>query len=260
MAGTVLIDADIIVHRFASSNHRVYDWGGGKQAVVVDEAKAQRGADSMVSDIQRLTECGRAVLCLSEPDIEFNWRRKVLSTYKWNRGKGANRKPKGFWRLRDYLERKYKVESEPTLEADDILGMLLTGSRYSGRKVCASIDKDLLTVPGLHFQWVPTKAGGLRTGVFKIGKPEAYRRFMLQVLMGDSTDGYTGLPGCGPVGADKILGDLAAPKAMWGAIVEAYEAEGLTKKDALVQARVARILQCGEYKEFDGVQLWTPPA
>ena len=257
MSGTVLIDADMIVHLLASASSRAYDWGNGKTVTVTNERTAQRRADDMVADIQRNTECGRAILCLSEPVQEANWRRGVLPTYKANRG---DSKPKGFWRLRDYLERKFITRQTHSLEADDLLGILMTAKKaLTGRRVCASQDKDLLTVPGLHYQWTPTATTGHKAGVHKVGRAEALRRFMLQILTGDPVDGYTGIPGIGPKKAEKILGDCTTARQYWRAIVEAYDAAGLTEEDALVQARVARILQAGEYNPQTGVKLWTPP-
>jgi DNA polymerase-1 len=45
----------------------------------------------------------------------------------------------------------------------------------------------------------------------------------------------------------------------WEAIVEAYESKGFTEEDALVQARVARILRKDDW-DFDNNchKLWTP--
>ena len=58
--------------------------------------------------------------------------------------------------------------------------------------------------------------------------------------------------------AEKIL-KQAEQKECWGLIVEAYEKAGLTEEDALVQARVARILRHGEFcTKKEEVNLWNP--
>jgi DNA polymerase-1 len=72
---------------------------------------------------------------------------------------------------------------------------------------------------------------------------------MYQTLVGDTSDGYPGCPGIGPVKAEKVLG--MPPN--WQDVVGAYRAAKLTEADALVQARVARILR---YGETPGT--WTP--
>jgi DNA polymerase-1 len=262
MAGTVLVDADILVHKYCHAATREYSWGDGKTHTISDERRAHRRVDRAVKDIMKDTDCGRAVLVLSDPERSHNWRVGVLSTYKHNRA--ASNRPKGFWRLRDYMERKYLTKQQHSLEADDLLGLLLTCKKpIAGRKVCASIDKDLLTVPGLHFQWDPTKAAGDRTGVFKVGEKEALRRFYLQILHGDPTDGYHGLPGIGPKKAALILDNARSDSEIewWRAVVDAYTAEygSEGQSRALQQARCARILRRGDYTRKDGVRLWEPP-
>ena len=80
---------------------------------------------------------------------------------------------------------------------------------------------------------------------------------MTQVLVGDSTDNYRGLPGAGPTFAETILEGLESPESMWGADVEAYRGKGFTEEDALVQARCARLLQTEDYRNGK-VILWVP--
>ena len=44
---------------------------------------------------------------------------------------------------------------------------------------------------------------------------------------------------------------------MWSIVVDTYEKNGLGEKDALQQARVARILRYGDYDKATGkVKLW----
>ena len=64
------------------------------------------------------------------------------------------------------------------------------------------------------------------------------------------------IPGIGPKKANNLL-EGQKPADYWGIIVQAYKAVGLTEEDALVQARVARILRCEDY-EKGGVKLWNP--
>ena len=83
---------------------------------------------------------------------------------------------------------------------------------------------------------------------------------MMQTLTGDSTDGYSGCPGCGPKTAEKILAPLV-PDDYWKAVVKAYSAAGLSEDEALVQARVARICWASDYDfKKKKVKLWNPPA
>ena len=74
--------------------------------------------------------------------------------------------------------------------------------------------------------------------------------------MGDSTDGFSGLKGCGPMTAKKLLEKNGAT---WKTVVDAYVAKGLDAVDALLTARLARILRDGDYDfNTNEVTLWTP--
>jgi DNA polymerase-1 len=83
------------------------------------------------------------------------------------------------------------------------------------------------------------------------------------------TDGYAGCPGIGPVKAEQLLNvretmpagtDPHPQLRRWAAVVEAFKKAKLTEADALLQARLARILRCTEW-DFDNstVKLWEPP-
>jgi len=266
MSGTALIDADILLHTFTNAATRSFEWGTtgrntgaeDKQTVVMDERAARQRVDSLIKGIKRATDCGRSLLVLS--DLRENWRKDLMPTYKLSRK--AKKKSAGFLRLREYMEETYACALEPRLEADDVLGLYMTSpATLPGRKVCCSLDKDLLTIPGEHYQWKPTKAAGPRAvgKTFVVGEAEATHRFYVQVLMGDSVDGYPGIPKCGIKTAEKILDGITDEQALWDACVKAYEAKGLKEVDALDTARVARILRKGDYSRTEGVTLWCPP-
>jgi DNA polymerase-1 len=122
-------------------------------------------------------------------------------------------------------------------------------------RVIAAIDKDLLTIPGRHFNWRKESQA-----ITEVDEAAANYNFMHQTLCGDRTDGYPGLPGCGPVKASKILeGGGGGLYDMWIAVVEAFKKKELTAEDALLQARCARILRAEDW-DFDNncPILWEP--
>jgi DNA polymerase-1 len=90
----------------------------------------------------------------------------------------------------------------------------------------------------------------------------------MQVLTGDTCDGYSGCPGIGKKKAEKILneaidsysGDFVTKEEfIWSFIIPAYLSKGLSEEDALTQARVARILRKDDYDFKKGeVKLWSP--
>ena len=132
------------------------------------------------------------------------------------------------------------------LEADDTLGILATNGECS-RNIIVSVDKDMLTIPCEYYNMDKEVTETVDTKL-------ADYMHLYQTLVGDSTDNYKGCPGVGPKKAADIL---KIPS--WSRVVTAFEKAGLTSDDALVQARVARILRANEYNFDTGeVILWEP--
>jgi len=252
-----LIDGDIVLHRcavvFDTPMQRV-----GKGTYQFDINNAVKNARGMLREIAESVGADRSVVCLSAPN---NYRKEVCPTYKGNR---TGRKPILFGELRDKLVASDKFETviRRTLEADDVMGIIATTQTKSfpeERKIICSIDKDLRTVPGLHWNWDKQMDGFDEPD--EVGPYEAEIAFYRQVLAGDATDGYAGCPGIGPKTAEKVVYEGMPEEEMWSAVVAAYTKEGLTEEDALITARCARILRAGEYSlTRKEPVLWTPPS
>ena len=241
---TLLIDGDILLYQESMAVEQEFDWGDDWWTLFGDLREAQERVDVWLQDIKELLNADKFVLTLTGRN---NWRKDVLPTYKSNR-KGK-RKPVVYKALKQYLIDTYKTALFDRLEADDLMGLLQTDPSNSEETVIVSEDKDMMTIPGLLYRPIRPEEG-----VQKITEEEADRNHLLQSLMGDSTDGYSGCPGIGPKTAEKILKEND-----WSLVVAAYEKAGLTEEDALQQARVARILRHGEYdRKKDEVKLWHP--
>jgi DNA polymerase-1 len=240
-----LIDGDIVVHRIAAAVEVETKWENDIWTLHADERLARCLLRNEVARIREMLGGGsvKPILCLSSSN---NWRNTVLPTYKSNR-KG-NRKPVVYKALRAFAAEEFATKSIARLEADDVMGILATEPRKGKKRVIVTIDKDLKTVPGRHFN--PDKDAEVRV----VTEEQANYSHLTQALCGDSTDGYSGCPGIGPKKAEVILATGG-----WAAVVEAFVKAGLTAEDALIQARVARILR---YPEFDfktgEVILWNP--
>jgi DNA polymerase-1 len=82
---------------------------------------------------------------------------------------------------------------------------------------------------------------------------------MTQTLMGDNADGYKGCKGIGEKKAMDLLKDATTLDEMWEIVEKTYMKQGQMPLDALVNARVARILRHGDYNfKTNKVKLWTP--
>lgn len=177
-------------------------------------------------------------LCFSD---RVNFRKELEPTYKGNR---TTRKPMGFLVFREQIMEKYPSICKPTLEADDVLGILAT--KPGADAIIVSGDKDLMQVPGKHL---------VNGDIVTVTEEEGDYFHLQQTLTGDTVDGYAGCPGIGPVKAKTILDT----EDRWAAIVAAYDKAGFPEEHALLQARLARILR---WQDWDNQQqkviLWNP--
>ena len=248
MGRTVLIDADILAYQIAVGEEGVYEFNG-QHVLHADLEKGCSEVENAVAWIIDHVDADQAALFVTGDTVD-NFRVKVLPSYKGNRK--DVRRPMILQGLKDYMKDNFRCFHEKILEADDLIGIHAT-MPHKGERVIYSADKDLKTVPGLH--WDPEDGE-----VVEINHYDANAFFYEQILTGDAVDNYKGCPGIGPVKAKRILAAAAEGDGdPWPAIVDTYEAKGLTEKDALVQARCARILRHGEYNfDTQEVNLWTP--
>lgn len=143
-----------------------------------------------------------------------NYRMKVatLKPYKGNR---VQEKPPYYQEARDYLVKWWQAQIIDGMEADDAIG--IEQYKYPDRRTCiCSIDKDMLTIPGWHFNW--------RSGEhFNLSLEEADRNFYCQMLTGDPTDNIMGVKGIGPIKARRLLDPLTSEDEMRRAVMAEYK-------------------------------------
>ena len=247
---TLLLDADVVAFKIAAVNETAVDWDDdGDVQVFANEADARKQMTEYVEELLDLTGSDEVVVCLSAEGGRY-YRHDFFPEYKAHRSHG--RRPELLTKMKDMLAEEWASYRKPHLEADDVLGILQTKpGMFKGETVICTTDKDLRQIPGLHVN--------MKTWEIEEESEEAGEYFFYtQILTGDTVDGFKGCPGIGPKRAEKILGELQADE-YWPAIVEAYEKKGLTEEDAIIQARVARILRHGEYdyKHKEPI-LWKP--
>lgn len=238
-----IFEADELVYKFtAAATTHIEVEPLGLATYTTPVRAVVRDIERYVREVTNRLNASQAALAFSCPASE-GFRRRIFPKYKSNR---ASLKPAGYPHVRAYLEQIFPSSELPWLEADDVLGM------REGRVIAVSEDKDLLTTPGFLYR---------REEVLNVTEEQADYEFLLQTLTGDSTDGYPGCPKVGEVAARKLLDKADDLAGRWVEVVRAYEKQGLTAGDAVVQARCARILRAGEYNaERQTPILWTPPA
>lgn len=246
MSKVLLIDCDFLFYKFAHRNEYDIEWDTDVVSHFTQPEVAKAEADGFIYGLVEKLKCETYILCMS--DDNRNFRYKVLPTYKHNRD--DSKRPELWLTIKTHLKESHPFLIMDTLEADDVLGIL--GSKDPEKYIVASLDKDLRTIPCTLFNWDKD------TKPKRISEEDADRWFYTQVLMGDATDGYTGIPGVGIKKAEKILDQAMIDDVpVWEAIKTAYESKGLSEEDALQQARVARILRCSDYINKE-IVLWSP--
>jgi DNA polymerase-1 len=253
-----LIDGDILAYEKAAVAEQRYDWNGDgqpTQTLVKEPAEVFAEVDAALRAYGRQLGAQRVIVCLSD---DANWRKGIYPLYKSNRLKTV--KPLLLKDVKKHMATKHKAYIRPTLEADDVMGILSTHPEIlPGEKVIVSEDKDLKTIPGLLFN--PAKDSEPQA----LSQVEADWWHLFQTLTGDTTDGYPGCPGIGPKRARDVVGTLdgtpEAYAASWKRIVAAFAKKGHNEQYALTQARIARICRHTDYDyERKEVKLWNPPA
>jgi hypothetical protein len=176
-----LIDGDIVVYRGAASAEKEEQW------------VALARADQMIQDILADTGSDSYSVYLTGTD---NFRREIAPSYKANR---PDERPAHWQAVREFLVTHHKAEICNGHEADDQLGIQQDKER--GTTVICSIDKDLLQIPGRHYNFV-------KKTFQEIGIDEGLEYLYLQSLIGDRSDNIIGVAGIGPVKAAQALDGL----------------------------------------------------
>lgn len=127
----------------------------------------------------------------------FRFDLATIKPYKGNRVDA--RKPKYYQEMKEYMFDVWKAIPVRGQESDDAIGIeqFDNSDKYT---VIYSIDKDMLTIPGWHYNWVK---GELHYQTFN----EANLFLFWQMMVGDPTDNIPGINKVGAVTATKILNE-----------------------------------------------------
>lgn len=271
----LLLDGDTLVYQAGREAEKATDWGDGHWTLHAEEEEGVSSLEFLINRIREGTNADRVIVALSDYD-NVGWRYGVMPDYKKARAtkKAGSGRPLLWQFLRDYFKSHYETFLRPTLEGDDVLGILATTNNTNlipagSERIICSIDKDMKTLPAFHLNFTKARTA-FGWEVTETNRAEADHFHLMQTLMGDQTDGYPGCPGIGKVKAEPILEAATTRDAAgrivgfdvnagWAKVVTAFEKAKLTEADALVQARVARICRASDY-DFNtkSVILWQP--
>lgn len=233
---TALIDCDMVAYRCAGM-------------VASNSGDVQDLTDlvpNVVKTWAREAFCEDIILCKGTRSFRCD----VYPEYKANRA--GKPKPPMLAEARHIIEDlEWKAKRVNGLEADDIQGILATSEK--DKYVIVNNDKDMLTLADV-LVYDPDKMD------FPEFTPKDVAEYNLwmQILTGDPTDNYKGIPKCGPVKAAKLLGTLTG-RLLKDEALEAYQDAGLSWDYFLQMCRCAKILDSSLWnKETKTFTLWNP--
>ena len=236
----LIIDGDMFLYRAAFACEVETKWDEDTWTLHSSEQETQHNFNAAIRGVvHKLDLAAEYVLAFSDTE---NYRFDIFPNYKGNRKN--TRKPLGLKALREWAIETYDSRVFPRLEADDVCGIIAT---EDPTYVAVSGDKDFGTLPITWYNMLNDE--------MRVVTPEEADKFhLIQTLAGDPTDGYMGVKGIGTKTAEKILNKDGYT---WEAVVTQYEKAGLDEDEALVNARLARILRAEDYDGVD-VKLWEP--
>ena len=236
----LLIDADYIVYKACAGAEEDIDWGDDVITVVSKFSEALKNVERDLTKIKNEFMWDTPELILFFSDSR-NFRKKIYPEYKGHRNR---KKPCGYKRVISQLAERYEVVKLPTLEADDAMGIYATA--HAGNIIC-SPDKDMKQIPGKLYDMKELTT---------VEPEEGAKWHFIQTLAGDQTDGYSGVPG---IGIKRAVVLFEEHGYTWKTVVQAFKDKGLTEDDALINARLARILTCTDYDPIQHTVIpWTP--
>lgn len=167
----------------------------------------EESIDLIKNNIQKYTDgIGPLKFYLSR---HGSFREKLFPLYKNNRE--DLRRPVHLEACKDYLLAHKHTGCIPgEYEADDLMAM-----NQGANSIICSVDKDLLQVPGHHYNWV--------TDTYReISETEGLINLYSQILTGDVADGIPGLHKVGPKTAEKLLKGLTEEADMYHVVFNKY--------------------------------------
>lgn len=186
-----------------------------------------------------------------------NYRKEIatIKPYKGNRNDSA--KPTLYEDIRQHLLKKHNGEVITGEEADDQLGIRAVKHGH----IIATIDKDLNTVPGVHYNWSKDE-------LYDVSEEEAMHFFYTQMLTGDPTDNIPSMyQMVGRRSTQKIKQGVLECKTplecynyVRGQYAEGFDNVGMCidKKDEILDKWLLEIGRLLYIRHEDG-EMWTPP-
>lgn len=244
MSKLIILDVESYIHKASHSCKEVREIEDFVYQEVLNLKNGINYIENLVKRLKNKLKAQEIVMCVG--DNANNFRKELFPSYKGNR---TQAKPPMYDMLLDWIISKYEVVTLPTLEADDVCRIVYEDKvNYPfEEKVIVSIDKDFYTVPNVEFLR-DLKEDSI---VEFINADTADYNLKLQVIMGDSTDGYYGIPNWGKTKAQNFLREK---ERTWADVLELYKANGLDINDYTMNKFCAKLVGIKNY-DFEKMEV-----
>jgi 5'-3' exonuclease len=233
-----LVDGDIIVHRVGYTTNNDEEW--------VAEARSSEMLDNILTE----TSATQFEVWLSDAR-ERTFRAALSADYKANRLNQP--RPKHYDFIKGYLIRECGARIASEMEADDSLG--IAQDKSGVETVICSIDKDLLQIPGQHYNFVKKEWAC-------VTEWEGLVWFYKQILIGDSTDNVQGCKGIGPVKAGKALDQVSqkdGEQVLFQRVFDLYKKQKKGLQDEVILEKILLAGRLLKIRQKDDEELWHFP-
>ena len=177
--------------------------------------KAWENFQKELTALMELTFSEHFLMAVKGPD---NFRDLLYPEYKRHRKPNENENTLGPFvqGVRDLAVLTGLAIPSAGRETDDYLRIWRNETVAAGDDcIISSIDKDLLIIPGIHYNIKKRE-------FIEVAQVDAWRNLYEQLLKGDPTDNIPGLPGIGPVKARNLLAGCRTEEEMQEAVCIEY--------------------------------------
>ena len=232
---TIIIDVESYLYQActACKDLRQTDKQGYEYTEVYDLRLGKDYLDKVINNFRDKFMANNVILVIG--DKNSNFRKEINPLYKAYRGA----KPLMYDLLLKMVIDSYHVVTLPHLEADDTCRIIYEDNEtFKGTKLIITIDKDFYSFPCTLYRDNPKD-----NTVVTVTEEDARQNEFVQVIMGDKTDGYSGIPNYG----EKTARGFVNPSTTWQDIVDLYKAKGCTEEDAIMNYNMAHIIGLDNY-------------
>lgn len=255
----VLVDADVFAYSCGFASQKTVYFTQEPDVVAEPVDHALRLCKNALTGIYEEVDTWLSKSGESASPLELfmtgkdNFRDKLATIREYKGHRKGKPKPVHYQAIRDYMVDVWSAVVVDGYEADDAVAIEAHNAGYDPDKIMiCSVDKDLLTVPGLLYSFK-------RKEQMLISEAQALTSFYRQCVTGDSSDNIAGCYKAGEKAASEITEDMSE-LYMWQYVLELFD-KSVEKKGCpypypfAAALETASLLWLLRYPK----QIWSPP-